>query len=192
MLKINLLPESERKAVESQIEQLYRMPLVWVIGGGLVVFALLCVLPVQLRRRQVQQLKAKMQLLQPQQAQVDQLQQSLQHLRAQETAFRKLRPAQGMCSKRLDILSRVTPNGVWYTELNMNEEKGLVIQGSAVVQGGTEMAAVSRLVGELKADPDFTFGLKDIQIESLKRVPEQEIELVQFTLTSVRPESRAP
>ena len=192
MLKINLLPESERKAVQSPIEQLHRAPLLWVIAGGLVVVGLLCIMPVQVRRKQLRQLNAKIQALQPKKLEVDQLQQSLQRLRAQEAAFRKLRPVQGLWSERLNTLSNATPDGVWYTELNMDEEKGLIIQGSAIVKGGTEMAAVSRLVGDLKADPDFTSGMKDVQIESLKRVPEKDIELVQFTLTSVLLQDSTP
>ena len=88
-----------------------------------------------------------------------------------------------MWAKRLNTLSDVTPEGVWFTELSLDEDKGLVIQGSAIGQGGAEMVSVGRIVSDLKANADFSSVIKDIQIESIKRVQEKEVELVQFTLT---------
>ena len=45
------------------------------------------------------------------------------------------------------------------------------------------MGQVGRLVGDLKADPDFASVFKYMQIEAIKRAPEKEIELVRFTVT---------
>lgn len=183
MLTINLLPQTARQSSPSAIDQFYRTPLFWLVITGTGLAVLSSIAMIVLSGQQLRQLNAKMQSLQPKKAEVDQLQQSLQRLRAQEAAFQRIRRGQGLWSKRLAVLSRVTPEGVWFTDLSLDDTKGLVIQGSAISQGGAEMVSVGRLVSELKADPDFSSAVKEIQIESIKRVQDKELELVQFTLT---------
>ena len=183
MLKVNLLPESARRVTLSPIEQLHRTPLMWMVVGVMVAFPLVLLVPLGLRFRALQQLNAKTQVLQPKKLQVDRIQQLLRQLQQQEAEFRGLKEGQSLWSKRLNILSDVTPDGVWFTELTLDPVKGLSVQGSAIGQGGSEMVHVGRLVSDLKASPDFAAAVKDIQIESIKRVQDKEIEVVQFTLT---------
>lgn len=181
MLKIDLLPPSARKISLSPVEQFHRTPLMWIVVAGMIGFALSLLLPIGLRHRQLQRLNATIQALEPRKLEVDQIQRFLQQLRAQETAFQGLRKGRGLWAKRLNVLSDVTPEGVWFTELTLDPVKGLVIQGSAIGQG-SEMDSVDRLVQDLKRDHDFASAVKEIQIESIKRVPERDIEIVQFTL----------
>ena len=192
MLKVNLLPESARKVTLSPIEQLHRTPLMWLIVGLMIGFALLLLVPLSMRHRMLQQLDAKIQVLQPKKLEVDEIQRLVQQLRAQEAAFRGLKTSQGLWSKRLNSLSNVTPDGVWYTELTLEPSKGLIVQGSAIGQGGPEMVSVGRLVQDLKTNPDFASAIKDIQIESIKRVQDRDIEIVQFTLTCALLEAPTP
>ena len=184
MLKINLLPEGARKAALSPIEQFHRTPLMWILVGAMAAFPASLLIPLYLRRTQLQELSGRIQALQPKKLEVDQLQRFLQQLRAQAAAFQGLEKGESRWAKRLNRLSDVTPDGVWFTELSLDQTKGLVIQGSAMVgQGGSETASVGRLVQDLKADPDFASAAKDIQIESIKRTQDKEVEIVQFTLT---------
>ena len=183
MLKINLLPESARKPGVPAVDHFHRTPLFWLMLGGMGAFIVLLLIPLQLRQQQLQQLNAKIQALQPKKLELDELQRVIAQLRSQEQAFKSLGNVQGLWSKRLNTLADVTPDGVWFTELNFDETKGLVIQGQALVQGSDEMSHVGRLVADLKANGDFAGAVKDIQIESIKRVQDKEIELVQFTLT---------
>lgn len=192
MLRVNLLPEGARKIGPSSLEQFHRAPILWIAVGGMVLFVVSQVVPIHLRRQRLQELNAKIQTLQPKKAEIDQLQQLLQRLKAQESAFRVVGAGKELWSKRLNTLSDVTPEGVWFTDLNLDEHKGLVIQGSAVGQGGAEMVAVGRIVSDLKADADFSSTIHDIQIESIKRVQEKEIELVQFTLTCFLSQNPSP
>ena len=182
MLKINLLPEGARKSPHSPIEQFHRTPLMGITVGLLIMLALLLALPLTLRRHRLQRLNAKIQVLKPKKQEVEQLQQYLGQLRVQEAAFRALGAGQKRWSQRLNLLSDVTPDGVWFTEFNLDQHRGLVIQGSAIGQGGPEMTRVGRLVQDLKADPEFSSAVSDIQIESVKRIQDHEIEIVQFTL----------
>ena len=192
MLKINLLPERLRKTAPSSIEQLHRTPLMRMAIAGMVAIPLLLLLPMRMHRLQLQQLTAKIQALEAKRAEVERLQRSVQQLRAQEAAFRGMGKDQGFWSKRLSALSSLTPDGVWFTELNLDQAKGLMIRGAAIGQANPEMANVTRLVRDLEADRDFTSAVKSIQIESIKRVLDGEIEIVQFTLACSTVETPTP
>ena len=183
MLKINLLPEASRKASLSSLEQFHRTPLMWIAVAIMIALPPLFLVPIQWRRQQRQQLDKKIAALEPKKAELEQLQRFLQQLRQQETAFQGLAKGQALWSKRLNILSDATADGVWFTELALDQTKGLVIQGSAIGQAGPEMLSVTRLVQGLKENTEFASAFKEIQIESIKRVQEGEIDIVQFTLT---------
>ncbi|MCI0557682.1 MAG: PilN domain-containing protein [Nitrososphaera sp.] len=192
MLKVNLLPDSARKATLSPIEQFHRTPLMWIIVTSVVGSAFLLWGSVFIKKTQLNSLGAKIAVLQPKKKELDQIQKIVQGLRAQEEEFKSVKQEQDLWSKRLNILSDVTPDGVWFTELLLDPVKGLVIQGSAVGQGGSEMVHVGRLVQDLKDDTDFASAVKDIQIESIKRIPDKEVEIVQFTLACALHEKEAP
>ena len=183
MLQINLLPESERKAALSAVEQFHRTPLMAIVIIGWAAAILCLLIPIGLRRQRLQKLTAEIQALMPKKAELDDLQRITQRLHAQETAFAGLQHGQRRWSKRLNTLSTLTPDGVWFTDLALDPARGLVIQGSAIGQGGAEMVHIGRLVQELKNDADFAADVNDIQIESIKRSQDHEIEIVQLTLT---------
>lgn len=182
MLKINLLPETARKPTRSPIEEFHRTPLMRLIVGGLVLVALLQVLQVTLHRRHLQQLRTQIDALMPKKLEVEQLQATIQRLQAYQAAFEQFGRHEAGWAKRLNVLSDVTPDGVWFTELALDGEKGLIIQGHAISQGGEEMVGVGRLVEDLKASPAFAAAVKEVQIDSIKRTQDRDIELVQFTL----------
>ena len=182
MLKVNLLPETARKNALSPIEQFHRTPLMWIAVSLLLLIACSLLAPIMLKRQQLTQVTHRIEALEPKKLEVDRLQQVLQQLRAQQVAFQGLDRRAGGWAKRLNTLSNATPDGIWFTELNLNKEAGLLIQGSAIGQGGNETVSIGRLVQELKADPDFAAVVKDIQIESIKRFQLEEVEVVQFTL----------
>ncbi|MEE8536787.1 MAG: PilN domain-containing protein [Acidobacteriota bacterium] len=182
MLKVNLLPESARQATLSPIEQFHRTPLMWLVVGAMLLFVLVLLVPLGIDGQRLHGLQAQIQVLQPKKLEVDRVQRFVRGLRAQQGAFRSMKQGGGKWAKRLNVLSDVTPDGVWFTELELDQDKGLIIRGSAIGQGGSEMVSVGRLRSDLKADPDFAAAIEDIQIESIKRIQEKNIEIVQFTL----------
>ncbi len=192
MLTINLLPESARKSGPSSIEQLHRTPLVLIAAAIMVAIPILVFIPLSLRRQQLQQLNAKIEALKPKKAEVDEIQNFLRRLHEQEDAFRGLGQEQQLWAKKLNILSNLVPDGVWFTELNLDLGKTLVLHGSAVGEGGAETGSVGHLVQSLKENVEFSSGVKDIQIESIKRSQEKEVELVQFTITCALVEKSKP
>ena len=192
MLTINLLPEPARKARPSTVEQFHRTPLMAMAAAALFALPVVIWIPIQVRRYQLQQLNAKIQTLQPKKTGIEQLQRSLQQLRAQQAAFQGLGKGQNVWSRRLNTLSDVTPEGVWLTELSLDPVKGLVIHGSAIGQSDPELASITKLVQGLKADADFALAVKELQIESIKRVQEGQVEVAHFTLTCTLVENAAP
>jgi Tfp pilus assembly protein PilN len=189
MLKINLLPGAAERAARFPLAQFHRTPLLWIVLATLCGLVVLFAVPIQLRHAGLHRLTARVKQLQPKKAEVDKLQQAVDDLRARETGLRNLRQGAGRWSQRLNALSELIPDGIWYTELMLEPAKGLLIQGSAVGQGGSEMVSVGRLVQDLRAHPQFRSVLKDLQIESIKRVQREGIEVVQFTLAGTLTES---
>jgi Tfp pilus assembly protein PilN len=183
MLKINLLPSSVRQGSASTLEQLHRTPLMAVLVGGMVLILVLLGIPVQLQRQRLQQLQQRISELKPRKAEVDQLRQFMDDLRAQELAFEALERVGRRWSKRLNTLSNVMPDGVWFNEMTVEKAKRMVLQGAAVGEGGRETESINRLVQDLKSDPDFSAAVSNLQIESIKRIQDHEIEIMQFTLT---------
>ena len=184
MLRVNLLPESARRASGSPLEQAYRTPLAKFVAVALGLYLVSLVVPYTLYQSQLRTLNEKVLSLQPKKLEVDRIQGLLTGLKNQAASFQSLsRGDRGLWSRRFNILSDVTPEGVWFTELTLEPGKSLVIQGSAVGMAGAEMVSIGRLVQDLKSNPDFASVVKDLQIESIKRVQEREIELAQFTLT---------
>ena len=183
MLTVDLLPGTYRRSAESSLEQLHRMPLVWLIAGLLMIIAAIPGVLVYVRTRTLDQLNAKIQALQPKHQSIEQIRIYLQQLHEQEQTFKGLVERGGEWSRRLNVLSTVIPDGVWFTELALERGKNLIIQGSALSEGGAEMMRVGRLVQDLKASEEFGRVVKDIQIESIKRVQDKDLEIVKFTLT---------
>jgi Tfp pilus assembly protein PilN len=182
MLTINLLQAGARRTGSAALQQLHRMPLVWVALALLVAIPLALLVPIYVNRHQLTRLTAGIQALEPKQRELDALRRLVQDLQAEEAAFRSLRREPVLWARRLNILSDLTPDGLWFTDLTLDRAKGLVIQGSAVGRQGSDMVSVGRLVQDLKAAPEVLAAVKDIQIESIKRVQEREVEVVQFTL----------
>lgn len=183
LLRINLLPESAHKASQQSVEQFYRTPLVGLIVGVLVLIGLGIQVPLHFNHRRLDSLNTKIRALEPKQVEVKRVQELLIRLRNQRDAFQALKSGTGSWAQRLNLISTVTPNGVWFTELSLDKTKGLVIQGMALASQGPEMVTVTRLVQDLQSDANFAAAFKQIQLESIKRVQKGDFDVVQFTIT---------
>lgn len=183
MITVNLLPEAYRKPKASSIEPFYRSPLAILVAVTMASAVALLWSVSLVRERQRAVLQAKLKELQTKKTAADELKATVQQLQNHQVTLQQLTRERSSWSKNLNRLSDATPDGVWFTDLSLDQQKGLVIQGAAVGQGGEEMVRIGRLVNELKADPMFSAVVKDVQIESIKSVQEKELEIVEFTLT---------
>ena len=188
MITINLLPETYRTPQTASVLQLYRSPLLIVLAALLAGAVLLLQVMGHVRRRQLSGLQAQIDARQPQKRDVDAVKAAVQKLREQHGAFTSLTTQRSHWAQYLGLLPDVTPDGIWLRELSFDTQKGLVLQGAALGQGGDEMLRIGRMAQALKTDPTFSMLVRDIQIESMKRVQDGEIEVIQFTLSgSVTP-----
>jgi len=183
MITINLLPETYRKSPASSVQRFHRSPLMLLVVGTMAGLVLFLSGVMQIRQVRLAQLTARIQHLEPQKAVVDELRTTVQKLRDQQEVFQRLGHERSQWARRLNLLSDLIPEGAWFTDLSLDQLRGLVIQGFAIGRGGEEMVRIGRLVQDLKADPVFSAMVRDVQIESIKSVQEKEIELVEFTLT---------
>ena len=182
MISINLLPQAYRRTPTASAEEVYRSPLVLgtlgllgLVGIGIALFGLS-------QRVRVSELRARMQQMLPRKTAVDKILASMEAVRQQQDVFERVNQDRSQWAQRLNRLSDGTPDGVWFTDLSLDEQKGFAIQGSAVGGGGDEMVRIGRFVQALKTDQDFSKTVQDIQIESIKTSQEGEVETVKFTL----------
>ena len=183
MITINLLPEAYRRPAVSSAQQLYRSPLALLLLLALLGLGGLLVIVYQVRVIQLGRLTQQLQALDAQKGTVDELSSSSKTLRDQKAVFERLLQQRSHWGRYLNRLSDVTPDGVWFTDLMLDREKGLVLQGSAVHQNGEEMGRIGRLTQDLKGDADFAAMIPDVQIDSIKSTQDHDIELSIFTLT---------
>jgi len=183
MIQVNLLPSTYRRPEASSVMQLARSPLALIVLALMAAVVGILVVVSQMRQAQLAQLELQLRQVSPKRASVEQLMQSVQSLRDQKALLERVLESRSQWARHLNQLSNVTPEGVWFTDLLMNTDKGLVIQGAAIGQGGSEMVQIGRLAQDLKADPAFSAVVRDIQIQSIESVQDRETEVVKFTLT---------
>ena len=183
MLRVNLLPDGARKISLSPIEQFHRTPLMWVILVCLSIVPLGLFVPMYINGREQQRVTKQIDTLRPKKEEVDKIQRAVQLLQEQDRAFSALKTGKAAWAHRLNILSNVTPDGVWFSELSVDQKKGLVLQGSAIAAGGDEITRVNKFLQELSSQPDFASAFNGLSSESIKRVQLKEVEVVQFTIT---------
>lgn len=183
MIAINLLPEAYRKPKPSSIQQLHRSPLALVLIGVLLGLSLLLVALRGVSQLRLARLTARVKTLGPQQQAITEVKTTLAALRQQQQTLDYLDRQRSRWAGRLNVLSDVIPAGMWLTELTLDPQDTLVLQGVAISQDGEGMTAVTRFVQELKADPRLAGVIRDIQIDTVQNVQDGQIELMKFTLT---------
>ena len=185
MITLNVLPESYRKPKATPLQELHRSPLLRLLILAAIGLAVALAGLWQWQQMQLSGLNTKMTGLSSRKTAVDGLTQSVNALSTQKRVFEDVVKRRSGWAMYLDRFSDLVPDGVWFTDLLIDQDKGLVLQGSAVGQGGEEMVSIGRLAQDLKEDHEFSDTFRDIQIESIKSAQEGELEIVQFTLTCV-------
>ena len=183
MISINLLPEAYRKAKTTSVEDAYRSPAVLGALGVLLVIGIAVALFGVSQQVRVAELNARMKELLPRKAILEQLLASIETIRQQQAVFKRVNQDRSQWAKQLNYLSDHTPDGMWFTDLSLEEEKGLTLHGSAIGGGGDEMVRIGRFVQSLKADAHFSSVIQDMQIESIKTSQDGDVEVVKFILT---------
>ena len=185
MITINVLPDSYRKPKATPLQELPRSPLLRLLGALAVGLVVTLAGLWQLQQARLGSLTSNAESLKERKKAADELSQSVSTLSTQRQVFEEVVKQRSLWAIYLDRLSMVVPDGVWFTDLLIDQERGLVLQGSAVGKGGEEMVSIGRLAQDLKGDKEFAGTFRDIQIESIKSAQDGDLEVIQFTLTCV-------
>lgn len=191
MITVNLLPEGYRKPTTTSIRQFHRSPLAIGIAGLLIGVGVLLAALGALDQLRLRGLQARVYTLDPKRRVIDEVKIAIARLQEQERVFEQLDRRRSQWAQRLNVLSDMTPDGIWFSDLALDAQGTLTLQGAAISQGREEMASVNQLVQSLRADPQFSPVVRDIQIASIQNVQEGEIELMEFTLVCDLRTSRA-
>jgi Tfp pilus assembly protein PilN len=183
MIAINLLPEAHHKPSTASLPKLHRSPLVSLTVAILLGLALVLALVRQGRHMQLRYLTEQLNQLQPKRVKVERLRVAIQRLSQQQRSFEGLKRGEYAWAVRLNALADATPEGVWFTTLSLDPVHGLVLEGAALGQEGQEMVQISQLVQNLKARSTFASAIREIQIESIKSIKDNDIDLTLFTVT---------
>lgn len=183
ILRINLLPEAYREPPTTSWQQVTRVPLAWLVAGLLVGGLVLLLLVQGLQKTRLARLSSRIQELQSKKRIADGLRETVETLRDQQAVYRYLDGTRSRWAQHLNFFSNVMPEGVWFTELSVDQvTRDFTLQGRAIAQGGEEMVRIGQFVQDLKADAAFSSAVQDLQIEAIRRSQDGEIELIDFTI----------
>lgn len=182
MIRINLLPAGARRARTLSMKTLPRSPLIALAAAVLLLLPLGLIGLKAANRARLKRLSATLQTLAPQKHEADRINAEAEALRAQHRLLEQLNQRRSRWAQRLNALSDATPDGVWFTDLTVEPQRGISLKGYALTQGGEDMARIGRLVHDLKASPAFAGALTQLEIESINTKQDGPIELAEFSL----------
>ena len=193
MITINLLPEAYRKAKTTSAEDIYRSPIMLGLVGLLLATGIIVALVGVGQQVRVAELNARLKAMLPRKAALEGLLTSIETTRQQQAVFEQVDQDRSQWAKQLNYLSDRTPEGMWFTDLSLDEGRGLELHGSAIGGEGDQMVRIGRFVQSLKADAHFSNVIQDMQIESIKTSQDGDVEVVKFILTGkLTPSAQKP
>lgn len=184
MIEINLLPASWRK---KQLPQ-FKFPqgnlkkfLAILIAVWMLVHFLLQVFIIINAVRLRQQEKAFAGIL-PQKQQVDEIKAHVDKAKAFEDLFSRVSVRRFVAAAKLDYLSDVLPEGVWFQELSFSQEMG-EIKGSCISLNAQELTQVGKFLNALRADKQMRKDFPRIELVSVQRRKLGATEIVDFVIS---------
>ena len=182
ILSINLLPEQYRPAPAGSIEQFPQSPLARMLVIGLAGLAVGLAGWHGTNRVRLHSAKAKLHAMAPKKERVDQLRSAIATLQRQAQALEEADHQRSNWTPRLNAIADMTPPGMWFMNMTMDTDK-LVLNGVSIRRQGEEMAAVNRLVQQLKQDPRLGPVIQNMQLGELRNKQDGDVELMDFTIT---------
>jgi Tfp pilus assembly protein PilN len=191
MIQINLVPIALRKKKGSQfLAGNLKIPMEILVGSALALVMLLVCVHVLLiflnvgKVMQHKSLQARWSKMQPEKQKADEVVQRLRELQARNKDVENMKTGQGLLwSQKLNIISQVLPKGVWIKKISLKEDM-LFIEGSSISRQKKEMTNVHTFTSALKNEKKFLESFSDLELGSIQRRKIQNLEVVDFLITT--------
>lgn len=210
MIEINLLPKELRKK-KIKLPDISFLPIIIGIVGIIVIVHLTFSLAVNFKARSLKHLEKKWQELSPAKKSADKLMQELNIMRSKIGAIDDLIQGRISWAKKLSDLSDAMIDGVWLnrlwierkviqekrevqekdkkgrketkTILEKIEMKTLHLNGSVIVTGGEETAAVGKFMWSLENNAGFFEDFSGVESVYMQHSKLKDLEVMNFELT---------
>lgn len=197
-IAINLLPGASparrTRALRPNFQVPRGMPLV-IAGSVLGILALVVVAVLLMgsaQQRTLARLRREWDALSPKRTAFIELQAEQARLDARLAVLTKLVEGRAVWAQRLNRLSDLVPDGVWFSRATIEPPSQLTLEGSALERTGEGMQAVSKLLSGLQGDQSFTSIFDQIALQSFTTRTVGSTELLDFTIVCSRDAPEAP
>jgi len=191
MIDINLVPTHLRKKKKKDLfGGGFKLPLEVVIGLGgglliLLVFVHLVLLGINVSKLAThKKLKSSWEEISSDKEKVDVIISELRMLQRKQSAIKKLTEDKKVSwSRKMNILSKNLPKGVWLKKIAFNED-AFFVEGSAISRQNKEMIGVHKFTSNLKRDDSFLTDLTDLELGSIQMRKIKKVDVADFLITS--------
>ena len=198
MIEINLLPEELRG--KKKAEEEHKLPkfttgpaLIWVVTAIVAMQAMLWI-SIGFKSRQKAKLVRQWQELAPQQMLLESAKRDNKRFSRRLDLLRSSTTERKFYwAEKLDSFLDCIPSGIWLNEIIVKDEgkeedgedKGsgyMMVAGRLLHMRGEEEAVVGKFVANMKANPVFFAGFKDVDLEGIYTEIEDDVEVKGFKL----------
>jgi Tfp pilus assembly protein PilN len=188
MIEINLLPEelkakAKPKKIAMAIESKYFLyPIPFIFGILVCVYIYLLGLNLA-KNRQLTQLNAKWQKLEPQRKILEDFKKRYALSTEDAKAIEQLTKENINWSEKLNKLSLLLPSGIWFNEIAISPGD-FVLRGSVVSLQKKGMDLITEFIDRLKKDTAFSGDFKNLELSSTQWKTIAGYDIVDFVLDS--------
>ena len=185
MIEINLLPNALRKKKPAQTIVLPSKFVIYVSFGtlgALILVHLVFITLILFKNSELKNLSDQWPRFQADKQKIDSIRKNLSNFDSNVNAIEKLTSKRSECSNILTATANLIPKGIWLNYLSLSKNR-FILQGSAVSKKSEEMALISKFSTDLKANPVFSKGIKNLELGPVKRRYIRGWEVVDFIFT---------
>ncbi|MEW6101529.1 MAG: PilN domain-containing protein [Candidatus Omnitrophota bacterium] len=188
MIEINLLPEELKiKAKSAKIIEkrpqpkhlLYLLPFLAII---LIFSHIVLVFSAISKNHRLRLLNNKWQSSEPERKIVEDFNKQYSGLFQSVPQVNQLLQERITWSGKLNKLSQVVPQGIWFNQLSVSG-KDFLLEGAAISLQKEEINLIKIFIDELKKDPQFFGDFLNLELNSVQRKNQGGYEIVEFVLS---------
>lgn len=191
-ITVNLLPDAVKPAKRAgrmslQLPGGQQLKRIGLWAGSIVLVAAAGIGAVGMIRHHAEtRLRHEWDALSDQRLRLAQLQAEQARLETRFNVLSKLVEASPVWSQRLNRLSDLAPDGVWFLRLTIDSPDKLLLEGSALERSGDGMQSVSQCLSALQGEQTFTSVFRQLTLQSVKTRTLGSTEVLDFAILCAR------